>query len=320
MFTEENLRPLKYAAMRDRNAVLVVGSITQDYVEGPGGNLDGAIGGSATYFALAAQHFVPVSVVGAVGRDREAEIRQLLDFADLSRLQAVDEPTYTWRSRRSSRDGEATTVERFAGAFDGYVPELGAPGSVPTTAFLGSCDPEVQLAVARGCPPGAFIAGDSMDIFIEGQRPAVERMVRHCNILFATGHELELLTQTAGVEAAGRRLLAQFGLETLVVKLGARGAVLLNHGDVRRLPTFPVDVADPTGAGDALAGGFMGRLIELGDRGDDRLLLEALEWGIVAASFAISGLGVSALKTVSRADLEGRLDAFRANRGVAPPA
>ena len=119
--------------MRDRNAVLVVGSITQDYVEGPGGNLDGALGGSATYFALAARHFGPVSVVGAVGRDREAELRRLLDFADLSRLQAVDEPTYTWRARRSSRDGEATTVERFTGAFNGYIPALGAPESAPAT-------------------------------------------------------------------------------------------------------------------------------------------------------------------------------------------
>jgi sugar/nucleoside kinase (ribokinase family) len=306
--------------MPDRKAVLVVGSITQDYVEGPGANVNAALGGSATYFALAARHFVPVSVVGTVGRDREAELRQVLDFADLSRLEAVDKPTYTWRARRSRRDGEATTVERFTGAFDGYVPELGAPGSIPSTIFLGSCDPEVQLAAAAGSPPGAFIGGDTMDIFIESQRPAVERMVGLCSILFATGHELELLAQTEGMEEAAPRLLARFRLMALVVKLGAGGAVLFADGRVHRRPACPVDVVDPTGAGDALAGAFMGRLAERGDRRSDQSLLEAMEWGLVAASFAISGVGVSALRNASRADMQGRLQAYRASRGSSPQA
>jgi cytidine kinase len=297
--------------MRDPKGVLVVGSITQDYVEGPGGNVDGALGGSATYFALAARHFGPVSVVGAVGRDRETELRHVLDFADLSRLHAFDEPTYTWRARRPRPDGEATTVERFTGAFNGYVPELGAPESVPATVFLGSCDPEVQLVAAGGCPPGAFIGGDTMDIFIAGQRPAVEEMVRQCSILFATEHELEMLTQSEGTEAAARRLLDQFELDALVVKLGAAGAVLFTNADVRRLPACPTQVVDPTGAGDALAGAFMGRLIERGDRRSDRLLAEALEWGIVAASFAVAGIGVSALLAAARSDLQDRLAAYR---------
>jgi cytidine kinase len=297
--------------MKDPKAVLVVGSITQDYVEGPGGSVDGALGGSATYFALAARHFGPVSVVGAVGRDRETELRQVLYFADLSRVEAFDEPTYTWRARRERPDGEATTVERFSGAFNGYVPELGVPDSVPATVFLGSCDPEVQLVVAGGCPPGAFIGGDTMDIFIEGQRPAVEEMVRQCSMLFATGHELEMLTQTEGTEAAARSLLDRFELDALVVKLGAAGAILFTRGDVCRLPACPAEVVDPTGAGDALAGAFMGRLTELGDRRSDRLLVEALEWGIVAASFAIGSTGVSALLAAGRADLEDRLVAYR---------
>jgi sugar/nucleoside kinase (ribokinase family) len=306
--------------MRDRKAVLVVGSITQDYVEAPGAKLDGELGGSATYFALAARHFGSVSVVGAVGRDREEELRHLLDFADLSRLKTVKEPTYTWRARRKTRDGEATTLERFTGASSGYVPELGAPESVPAAVFLGSCDPEVQLAVARACPPGAFLCGDTMDIFIKGQRAAVEEMVRRCQVLLVTGHELELLAQRRGLLAAAPRMVDQFRLQALVVKLGAGGAVVSTNRGVSRLPAYPIDVVDPTGAGDALAGAFIGRLNELGDRATDHSLLEALEWGVVAASFAISGIGASALKTVTRADLENRLDAYRAGRGATSPA
>ena len=303
--------------MRDRKGILVAGSIAQDYVESPAGNLDGELGGSATYSALAARHFGPVSVVGAVGRDRSAELMQLLDFADLSRLTSVDHPTYTWRARRGSLDGEATTLERFTGAYDGYVPDLGDRQDLPPSAFLGSCDPEVQLAVARGCPPDIFIAGDTMDIFIEGQRGAVDEMVRRCHVLFATTTELELLSQTHGIGAAATWVFEQHPrLEAVVVKLGAGGAVLRTAHDHRQLPACPTHVVDPTGAGDALAGAFLGRLGELRQCGRADALLEALEWGLVAASFAISGVGVAALRATTRSDLETRLNGYRSGPGA----
>jgi len=60
----------------------------------------------------------------------------------------------------------------------------------------------------------------------------------------------------------------------------------------------------------------MGRLAEV-DAETDGALLEALEWGIVAASFAISGVGVSALRAAGRADLAKRLNLYRADRGAA---
>jgi sugar/nucleoside kinase (ribokinase family) len=295
--------------------ILVAGSIAQDYVDSPGGDLDGELGGSVTYCALAARHFGPVSVVGAVGRDRSAELTQLLDFADLSRLTVVDHPTYTWRARRRTLDGEATTLERFAGAYQGYTPDLGDPRSMPPHAFLGSCDPTVQVAVALACAPGTVIAGDTMDIFIEEQRAAVKEMVRHCHVLFATARELELLSQTRGVGAGAMRLFDRYPrLEAVVVKLGSGGAVLWTAHADHQLEACPTEVVDPTGAGDALAGAFMGRLGELDDRDHRDAVVEALEWGLVAAAFAISGIGVSALRATTRADLEGRLGAYRSGR------
>jgi sugar/nucleoside kinase (ribokinase family) len=145
--------------------------------------------------------------------------------------------------------------------------------------------------------------------------------VQHCHILFATTHELELLSQTRGVGSAALRMFDRYPrLEALVVKLGAGGAILWTGHDDRQLMAYPADVVDPTGAGDALAGAFMGRLGELGDREREHAdtLLDALEWGLVAASFAISGIGVSALSATTRDDLEGRLEAYRSGHGVNP--
>jgi sugar/nucleoside kinase (ribokinase family) len=303
-------------SVRGRKGLLVVGSITQDYVETPGDRLVGELGGSATYAALAARHFVPVAVAGAMGRDRAADFIELLQFADLSRLLPVDLPTYSWHARRDTVGGEATTVERFTGAVEGYTPELGPVQDLPKAVLLGSCDPDTQLAAIQGCPPDAFIGGDTMDIFLTAQRPAVERMVSQCHVLFATQHELELLAQTRGTAAAALKVLNTRPLDALVVKLGAAGAVLWNHHESLYLPALPVAVVDPTGAGDALAGAFMGRLAEVSAETEDALV-GALEWGMVAASFAISGVGVSALRDASRADLEARLDRYRAGRGSA---
>jgi sugar/nucleoside kinase (ribokinase family) len=42
-----------------------------------------------------------------------------------------------------------------------------------------------------------------------------------------------------------------------VVKLGARGALLMADGKVHRQPALPVPVVDATGAGDAFNGGFL---------------------------------------------------------------
>jgi sugar/nucleoside kinase (ribokinase family) len=300
----------------DRKGLLVVGTITQDFVESPGSKLNGELGGSATYASLAARHFGPVAIAGAMGRDRAADFMELLRFADISRLLPVDLPTYTWRARRETVGGDATTLERFTGAFEGYRPELGAIQSLPRAVFLGSCDPEVQLAAIQGCPPDAFIGGDTMDIFLEGQRPAVEKMVSQCHVLFATQREIEMLARTRGAAAAALKVLDTQPVEAIVVKLGKEGAVLWTQHDSQHLPAFAVDVADPTGAGDALAGAFMGHLAEVNTETDDALL-EALEWGIVAASFAISGVGVSTLRSASREDLVARLAVYRAERGVA---
>jgi sugar/nucleoside kinase (ribokinase family) len=305
---------------------MVVGSIAQDFVDSPRVRLDGELGGSAVYFALAARHFGPVAVVGAVGADRATELRQVLDFADLERLTVTQQPTYMWRAHRPTDDGDAETLERFPGGYDGYRPEAGPAASVPSTVFLGSADPDVQVALARGLPPGTLVAGDTMDIFIEGQRAAVEEMVSSCRILFATERELEMLAGTRGIAAAATQALERFQLTAAVIKRGSGGAILWTRGGNHRLHPPAVDVIDPTGAGDALAGGMVGRLAQVidGRPTEDsparppmsaETLLEALEWGMVTASFAISAPGLAGLREIDGSHLRAKLEIYRTEQG-----
>jgi cytidine kinase len=303
-----------FHAVAQQEGVLVVGSIAQDYVESPAVRLEGELGGSATYFALAARHFVPVHVVGCVGDDRAAELKRLLDFADLSRLAVTTARTYIWRAVRDSATSDARTVERFPGGYALYRPDVSHPEDFPGAVFLGSGDPKVQVEVARATPSRSLVGGDTMDIFIQGQRQPVEEVVNRCDILFATERELELLSRVRGAAAAATEAMDRWWLTAIVVKRGAGGAILWTSEEHQRMPAVSTAVVDPTGAGDALAGGMMGRLAERGvTRGgvDSETLKEALEWGLVTASYAISAPGVAGIAAASRQDLEDRLDFYR---------
>ena len=57
-------------------SILVVGSMAYDTIETPHGKAESAIGGSVSYFALAARFFSPVSMVAAIGTDfRDEDVR-----------------------------------------------------------------------------------------------------------------------------------------------------------------------------------------------------------------------------------------------------
>ncbi|HPQ40801.1 MAG TPA: sugar kinase, partial [bacterium] len=60
------------------SSVLIVGSVALDTVETPAGKREAMLGGSATYFSMAAAHFAPVRLVAVVGRDFPESSRRLL--------------------------------------------------------------------------------------------------------------------------------------------------------------------------------------------------------------------------------------------------
>jgi ribokinase len=71
---------------------------------------------------------------------------------------------------------------------------------------------------------------------------------------------------------AGERLLA-LGCRTVIITLGAQGALLVRQGEVRHFPAFPVTPIDTTAAGDAFNGVFASALLE--GRGLDEAIVRA---------------------------------------------
>jgi ribokinase len=96
--------------------------------------------------------------------------------------------------------------------------------------------------------------------------------------------------------------LAGGRLKTILLKCGERGGILYEPA-TRRVTAWrghAAAVVDPTGAGDAFAGGFLAAL----GRGEP--LPGALACGVVSASFAVEAWGVDALLAARRDDAERR--------------
>ena len=102
------------------------------------------------------------------------------------------------------------------------------------------------------------------------------------------------------------------GPEFLIIKKGEHGALLFhkNHDHVFFAPALPLEnVFDPTGAGDAFAGGFIGHLAQTNNTGFENMKT-AIIVGSAMASFCVEKFGPQRLKEISKADIEARLNEF----------
>jgi sugar/nucleoside kinase (ribokinase family) len=75
-------------------------------------------------------------------------------------------------------------------------------------------------------------------------------------LLFVNEEESRMLTGISDVLESAK-VLNKAGARTIVVKLGAKGCMVLSNGEVFSAPAFEIDVLDTTGAGDCFAGGYL---------------------------------------------------------------
>lgn len=88
-------------------------------------------------------------------------------------------------------------------------------------------------------------------------------------------------------DAAADALLA-LGAGTVVLKLGAEGALVATPSRRERVPAHPVTPVDATAAGDTFDGAYLAEIL----RGADAV--DATRWGVVAAALSTQGHGAVA--------------------------
>jgi sugar/nucleoside kinase (ribokinase family) len=293
-------------------SLLVVGSVAFDDLETPAGRRVNILGGSASYFSLAASRLHPVQVVAVVGEDFGPEQYQVFQDRpiDLDGLVRKPGQSFHWKGEYGQDLGEATTLETHLNVFADFHPDLPQAYRHASCLFLGNIDPTLQLNVVRQMATRPrWIALDTMNFWINGARQALLKVLKEVDILLVNEAEARSLTGERNLLKIYEKVQL-LGPRILVVKRGEYGVVLLTPQGHFLAPAFLLkEVVDPTGAGDTVAGGFMGYLAAAPDT-DLETLKRAVLMGTVMASFTVEQFGTGGLQSLSDNALHGRLAAL----------
>lgn len=297
--------------------LLTVGSVALDTVETPFGRGDDVLGGSALHFSVAASLLNPVEVVAVVGTDYPSERLEALASRgiDWSGVEAAAGESFRWSGRYSSDLQHRDTLETRLGVFADFRPRLSAGAASADAIFLGNIAPALQHEVLDQMVSPSLVACDTMNFWIESQRDALLRLLARVDLVIINDGEARELAGDWNLLRSGRWLLEQ-GPARVIVKKGEHGALLFEPGRVFSLPAYPLDeVMDPTGAGDAFAGGVMGYLARTG-RTDGAAVRRAMVYGATMGSYSVSGFGIDGFAGVTLADVERRVAEFEDLTGV----
>ena len=293
-------------------SLLVVGSVALDSIFTPFGETADALGGSAVYFSVAGALLHPVQVVGVVGSDYPMhELERLSPLGiDWSGVECAEGESFRWKGKYSYDLQSRETLETRLGVFADFQPKLPESARDAEFLFLGNIDPELQLGVLEQVRKPKLVACDTMNYWIQSRRPALLALLERVDLLMVNDSEARELSGDWNIHRAGRWIL-RHGPSRVVIKQGEHGAILMDATRTFYVPAFPLeDVFDPTGAGDAFAGGFMAHLARIGSA-DDLDLRRAMIYGAAMGSFAVAQFGIRGFEGLSGADVERRARAFR---------
>ena len=295
--------------------LLVVGSIALDSVRTPFGQTADALGGSAVFFSVAGAVLHRVQVVGVIGSDYpKAELERLAKMGcgiDLAGVSQVPGESFRWKGKYSYDLQNRETLDTRLGVFADFHPKIPDAFRAARYVFLGNIDPELQLGVLDQVRAPKLVACDTMNYWIHSKRDVLLELLRHIDILMVNDAEARELSGDWNIYRAARWVLAH-GPKKVVIKQGEHGALLAENGSVFKVPGYPLEeVFDPTGAGDAFAGGFLAHLARTDDVSEANLR-RAMVYGAVMGSFAVEAFGVQRFERVTVQDVEARARAFHA--------
>ena len=298
-------------------AITVVGSVALDSLETPFGNADDVLGGSASHFSLAASLYTSVNLVAVVGEDLP---RNYLDYfrergVDLRGLQIVPGgKTFRWGGRYHLDMNTRDTLFTELGVFADFAPSLPDDYCSADVVLLGNIQPQLQMDVLRQTERAKLRALDTMNLWIETALDDLLQVMRGVDVMMIAEEEARQLAGTPSLRAAARYILER-GPQTLIVKQGSYGALLFGaDGSFFAAPAYPLeDVRDPTGAGDAFAGGFLGYLAQ---RLETTGSLTATDYkrglihGNILGSFICEEFSVERLRTLTPDQIAARYREF----------
>ncbi len=295
-------------------AIITLGSMAFDAIETPFGKIDKIVGGSATYVAYAASHLTtPIQQISIVGNDfPEEEMAELKRRGvQLTGVEIVpDKKSFFWSGKyhmdMNTRDTLVTDLNVLAD-FDPKVPEEYQGADF---LMLGNLMPSLQISVInqlRTRPK--LIVLDTMNFWMATALEDLKKVLTMIDVLMINDSEARELSGEFSLVKAAKKVL-DMGPKFLIIKKGEHGALLFHENHVFFAPALPLeDVFDPTGAGDAFGGGFIGHIGRTKDISFENMKT-AIIVGSAMASFCVEKFGPQRLKEITKKDIDTRLQEF----------
>ncbi|HWY27207.1 MAG TPA: PfkB family carbohydrate kinase, partial [Candidatus Angelobacter sp.] len=212
--------------------------------------------------------------------------------------------------RYSQNMNERTTLATELNVFADFRPTLPDSYCDSSHIFLANIDPTLQRSVLKQVRVKPKAVGlDTMNYWIDRTPAELRETLKHTQILMINDDETRQLTGEHNLMRAAKHVF-KMGPKTLVIKRGEHGALMVHDKFLFSVPAYPLEeVHDPTGAGDAFAGGFMGYLASA--KGvNERSLRSAMVYGSVLGSFTVERFGVERLIHLKRSEINARARRF----------
>ena len=294
-------------------SILVVGSVALDTVETPFARAEETLGGAASYFTTAASLYSQVNLVAIVGSDFPQEH---LDFwrkrpVNLTGLQMCEGRTFRWVARYHMDMNARDTLDTQLGVYADFHPVIPDEYRSSDLLFLANIQPELQMEVLEQAHTARLTVLDTMELWIVTAHAQLTEVIKRVDILVMSEEEVRQYTSRASL-VSGVRHLFDLGLKYVVVKQGSYGALLFSaDGSFFSAPTYPLEeVIDPTGAGDAFAGGFLGYLSTVKPGINGQYSVEDLRRGVVhgniIGSFVCEDFSIGRLRALTMDDVAER--------------
>ena len=293
-------------------SILVVGSVAYDTVETPFGRAEKVLGGSASFFSVAASFFTPVNLVAVVGDDFGEKERAAFGGRpiDLEGLERAAGKTFHWQGKYSYDLNARDTIRTDLNVFEFFEPRIPAKYRTSEHVFLGNIDPVLQRRVLEQVDKPRLVALDTMNFWISGKPRELQETLALADVLLINDAEARQLSGEWNIVKAARAVRAM-GPRVLVLKKGEHGVLMFGEEGSFAAPAYPLEeVFDPTGAGDTFAGGFLGYLAGAGTL-DEPTLRRAVVMGSTLASFCVEAFSLDRLLRLTREEIRARYALFK---------
>ena len=291
--------------MNTKKSILCIGSVAYDDLEIKNQKYINVVGGSATYFSLAASLYAKVYISAIIGEDFTKHLDLFRSRKiNIDNLIIKKGKTFHWGGKYSDDFSSRETLFTDLGVFKNFNPTINIKKNFNGFLFLGNIQPQLQLKTINQAPNSSLIVTDTMNLWISTEIHLLWKVIKKTDIFLLNDEEAIQLTKQTNLNVALDILLAM-GPKCIIIKRGSKGCLLKTKDMFVTIPAYQeVNTVDPTGAGDSFAGGFVGYLAF---NGKDKIIDAAIT-GSALASFTVSGIGTKTIQDLDEKKIKKRYE------------